>query len=140
MPDRRCLIVVSNRAPVTYRLDRDGNRVTRRGGGGLVTALRSLVSHHDVIWIASAMSDEDRRVASELNGAAADETADDGAPYRLRLVAHVDGCVGGHGPVLGMSAADYGSAAVRSILIFLGAREERTGEAQRDDHDGVHHD
>ena len=88
MSDRRSLIVVSNRAPVTYRLDRDGNRVTRRGGGGLVTALRSLVSHHDVIWIASAMSDEDRRVVSELNGGAVDETAEDGAPYRLRLVAH----------------------------------------------------
>ena len=59
---RRRLIVVSNRGPVTYSSD-NGERVARRGGGGLVTALRGLVAHHDVTWIASAMSDEDRSVA-----------------------------------------------------------------------------
>jgi trehalose 6-phosphate synthase len=85
---RRKLIVVSNRGPVSYARDADGNRVTRRGGGGLVTALRGLVAHHDVTWIASAMSDEDRSVADEAGGSAIDETARDGSPYRLRLVAH----------------------------------------------------
>ena len=60
----------------------------RRGGGGLVTALRSLVSHHDVTWIASAMTDEDRLVASEAGGEAISEIAQDGSPYRLRLVDH----------------------------------------------------
>ena len=88
MPGRRKLIVVSNRGPVTYGRDNDGERVARRGGGGLVTALRSLVSHHDVTWIASAMSDEDRAVAVESGGAAIDERARDGSPFRLRLVAH----------------------------------------------------
>jgi len=83
---RRKLIVASNRAPVSYRLDEDGNRVARRGGGGLVTALRSLVSHHDVTWIASAMTDEDRAVAAEAGGEAIDETARDGSAYRLRFV------------------------------------------------------
>ncbi len=83
---RRKLIVASNRAPVSYRLDEDGNRVARRGGGGLVTALRSLVSHHDVTWIASAMGDEDRAVAAEAGGHVIEETARDGSPYRLRLV------------------------------------------------------
>jgi trehalose 6-phosphate synthase len=85
---RRKLIVVSNRSPVTYGRDEDGNRVLRRGGGGLVTALRSLVALHDVTWVASAMSDEDRAVAEEAGGEAIDETAHDGSPYRLRLVAH----------------------------------------------------
>jgi trehalose 6-phosphate synthase len=85
---RRRLIVVSNRAPVSYGRDDDGNRVARRGGGGLVTALRSLVSHHDVTWVASAMGDEDRAVAAEADGAAIDERARDGSSYRLRLVAH----------------------------------------------------
>lgn len=84
----RKLIVVSNRGPVTYRRDAGGNRVARRGGGGLVTALRSLVSRHDVTWVASAITDEDRQVAAELGGRVADETAADGSPYRLRLVAH----------------------------------------------------
>src|SRR3954452_10872209 len=88
MSDRRKLVVVSNRGPVTYGRDSSGNRVTRRGGGGLVTALRSLVSHHEVTWIASAMSDEDRAVAAESAGEAWEEHARDGSPYRLRLVAH----------------------------------------------------
>ena len=43
----------------------DGERVVRRGGGGLVTALRGLVEHHDVTWIAAATTDEDRVVAAE---------------------------------------------------------------------------
>jgi len=61
---RRPLIVVSNRGPVTY--DRvDGRRVERRGGGGLVTALRGLLRRHDVTWIASATTEEDRAVAAE---------------------------------------------------------------------------
>jgi trehalose 6-phosphate synthase len=83
---RRKLIVVSNRGPVTYRREH-GERVARRGGGGLVTALRSLVSHHDVTWVASAMTAEDRAVAAEVGGTI-EETARDGSPYRLHFVAH----------------------------------------------------
>ena len=48
MAERRKLIVAANRAPVSYARDDEGNRVPRRGGGGLVTALRSVVSEHDV--------------------------------------------------------------------------------------------
>ena len=65
MATRRKLIVVANRGPVAYARSPDGERITRRGGGGLVTALRSLVVQHDVTWIASALSDEDRVVAAE---------------------------------------------------------------------------
>ena len=65
MTQRRSLIVVSNRGPVTYDRDAAGARVARRGAGGLVTALRGLVQHHDVTWIASATTDEDRVVAAE---------------------------------------------------------------------------
>jgi trehalose 6-phosphate synthase len=85
---RRKLIVVSNRGPVSYVRDGDGNRSARRGGGGLVTALRGLVAHHDVTWIASAMSDEDRAVAAEAGGESVEETSRDGSPYRMRLIAH----------------------------------------------------
>jgi len=83
MAERRKLIVVSNRGPVSYSREH-GERIARRGGGGLVTALRGLVSHHDVTWIASAISDEDRLAARET----IDETARDGSTFRLRLVAH----------------------------------------------------
>ncbi len=85
---RRKLIVVSNRGPVLYDRALNGERIARRGGGGLVTALRSLVTHHDVTWIASAISDEDRLVAAESGGEALEETARDGSPYRLHFVAH----------------------------------------------------
>ena len=85
---RRKLLVVANRGPVSYGRSPSGERVVLRGGGGLVTALRSLVAHHDVTWIASAMSDEDRAVAAEHDGDGFEETARDGSPYRLRLVAH----------------------------------------------------
>jgi trehalose 6-phosphate synthase len=87
MAARHNLIVVSNRGPVTYGRS-DGERTARRGGGGLVTALRSLVLHHDVTWIASAMSEEDRVVSNENDGEAFEETARDGTSFRLRLVAH----------------------------------------------------
>jgi trehalose 6-phosphate synthase len=81
---RRKLIVVSNRGPVSYGRAADGTRTARRGGGGLVTALRSLVQYHDVTWIASAITEEDRAAAGETFA----ETAADGSPYRLRLIAH----------------------------------------------------
>src|SRR5918992_1287865 len=85
---RRKLIVVSNRGPVSFSRDGEGNRIARRGGGGLVTALRSLVDLHNVTWIASAMTEEDESVAEEAGGEPIAETSRDGAPYRLRLVSH----------------------------------------------------
>ena len=83
-PVRSKLIVVSNRGPVSYLRAPDGARIAQRGGGGLVTALRGLLQHHDVTWIASAITPEDRKVA----GTTLDETARDGSQYRLHLVAH----------------------------------------------------
>jgi len=61
------VIVVSNRGPVTYERV-EGERVERRGSGGLVTALRGLRRRHRVIWIASATTEEDRAVAVEDSG------------------------------------------------------------------------
>ena len=83
---RRRLIVAANRAPVSYGRDAEGNRVASRGGGGLVTALRSLVSHHDVTVVAGAISDEDRAVAEESGGRPFEETTRDGSAFRLRFV------------------------------------------------------
>jgi trehalose 6-phosphate synthase len=88
VPGRRKLIVVANRGPVAYARSADGGRITKRGGGGLVTALRSLVTQHDVTWIGSAISAEDHAVAAEHGGEAFAETFHDGSPYRLRLVSH----------------------------------------------------
>jgi trehalose 6-phosphate synthase len=80
----RKLIVVSNRGPVSYSRDASGERIAKRGGGGLVTALASLVRYHDVTWIASAITDEDRACVGET----LEETSRDGSSYRLQLLAH----------------------------------------------------
>jgi trehalose 6-phosphate synthase len=81
-PGRR-LIVVSNRGPVAYSRDDGGERVARRGSGGLVTALRSLSSEHEVLWIASAIGDEDRAVAAEGVGEGVRLLAHDPEAYDL---------------------------------------------------------
>ena len=52
-----------------------------------MTALGGLLAHHDVTWVSSAMSEEDRAVAAERDGSFLEETAA-GATYRLRLVTH----------------------------------------------------
>ena len=80
MSDRATLIIVSNRGPVTYD-NVDGRRIERRGGGGLVTALRGVREQHHVIWIASAMTDEDRVVAREEGGGEVVLVAHDPAAY-----------------------------------------------------------
>jgi trehalose 6-phosphate synthase len=72
---RRKLIVVSNRGPVTVA--RDGT--VRRSSGGLATALRSLLQHHDVTWIASATTEGERALAGETR---------QHDTHRLHLVAH----------------------------------------------------
>ena len=60
MTVRRRLILVSNRGPVGFSRNEAGELVEKRGAGGLVTALRPIVAQHDVTWIASALSEEDR--------------------------------------------------------------------------------
>ena len=72
---RRKLIVVSNRGPV--RVDRDGSM--HRSSGGLATALRSLLQHQDVTWIASATTEGERALAGAT-------TLQENC--RLHLVAH----------------------------------------------------
>jgi trehalose 6-phosphate synthase len=79
------LVVVSNRGPVTLRRRPDGSLEGVRGAGGLVAALGPLAGRRDVTWVASAMSDADRKVA--LAGPR-EVQAVSGAPIRLRLVAH----------------------------------------------------
>ncbi|MGY0492645.1 alpha,alpha-trehalose-phosphate synthase (UDP-forming) [Streptomyces sp. WG-D5] len=51
------VLVASNRGPVSYVLDDAGGIETKRGGGGLVSAL-SVVE--DKLWVCSALSEGDR--------------------------------------------------------------------------------
>ena len=51
----------------------------------MVTALGGLLAHHDVTWVASAMSEEDRAVAAK-HGGSFDEETPDGAFNALKLL------------------------------------------------------
>src|SRR4051812_42482216 len=74
------LVLVSNRGPVTFE---EGE--PRRGGGGLVTALKGLVHHRDAVWVASAMSEGDIEMAERQEGRSFDVDGD-GDHYRVKLV------------------------------------------------------
>lgn len=63
------MIVVSHRGPVSFRREPDGSFATRRGSGGVVSALAPLIlGRDDVRWIAAAIGDDDR--AAVATGAA----------------------------------------------------------------------
>ena len=72
-------VIVSNRGPVTFSRsgpEGSGEREYSRGAGGLVTALNAVSRRRDdAVWIASATSEEDARVAKE--------SLDTGTPYEV---------------------------------------------------------
>ena len=84
MSDEQPLIIVSNRGPAQFSLGDDGQLEVRRGGGGLVTALSGLARHRKVLWVASAMSDEDAAVSEEAGGPVAVEL--EGIHYEVEMV------------------------------------------------------
>jgi trehalose 6-phosphate synthase len=58
------LLVVSNRGPIEFALDVDGNLTEHRGAGGLVSALAALTPHTDAAtWICAPQTDDDRGFA-----------------------------------------------------------------------------
>jgi trehalose 6-phosphate synthase len=59
----RRVLIASNRGPISFVKGDDGRIVPRRGQGGLVTALTGAVQGTGGLWIASAMSEEDRSKA-----------------------------------------------------------------------------
>jgi trehalose 6-phosphate synthase len=61
--DRPLLVIASNRGPFTFREKEGGAFEPVRGSGGLVTALGALAESHEVLWVASATGEGDRRWA-----------------------------------------------------------------------------
>jgi trehalose 6-phosphate synthase len=76
------LILVSNRGPISYTRDKNGELTTVRGGGGLVTALLGVAASCDVTWIASAMTPEDTEVSLRVGGGRVQVTNEE---HRLNL-------------------------------------------------------
>lgn len=59
------MVIVSNRGPVAFGRDEQGALVGRRGAGGLVSGLAPLVAGTDTVWVAAALSSDDRAAATE---------------------------------------------------------------------------
>lgn len=76
------VILVSNRGPVEYGRS-DGERTTKRGGGGLVTALSGLAGRlDDVVWVCGALTEEDAVVSAERGGKAFEPEAQEDGRHR----------------------------------------------------------
>ena len=91
------LLVASNRAPLAFEEDAGGRVVARRGAGGLVTALAGALQRSGGLWVASAMTEQDREqsargdlsVAGEeprFEAGEASEPAGARAAYRVRYL------------------------------------------------------
>lgn len=68
---QRPVVIVSNRGPVTYRIDTDDGEptlVATRGSGGLVSGLKPLLESGEALWVSAAMSDGDRLAAETDRG------------------------------------------------------------------------
>lgn len=63
--DNPLIVIASNRGPYSFNQLSNGTFEVQRGAGGLVTALGALVEQHDVLWVAAAMSKDDRRWVEE---------------------------------------------------------------------------
>lgn len=59
------LILVSNRGPVKFTLNSKGQTIAKRGSGGLITALNSVLKATGAIWVAVAMTETDRQIAKK---------------------------------------------------------------------------
>src|SRR5688500_8747274 len=77
----RDLIMASNRGPLEFKLEPGGELTSERGGGGVVTALSAISRFVPVTWIASAMSEGDRKAAEEKQGRI--ETSDENIYVRF---------------------------------------------------------
>jgi trehalose 6-phosphate synthase len=75
----RPVVIASNRGPVSFRRDDDGAVTAKRGAGGLVSGLGPLVAGTDALWVAAAMTDGDREVATR--------GVVDAEGFRVRLLA-----------------------------------------------------
>ena len=80
------VVLVSHRGPVQFAREGD-ERIVERGGGGLVTALSGLLPDLDrATWVCAALTDEDKAVVAEHDGAAFD-VGDHGSDHvRLHMV------------------------------------------------------
>ena len=86
MPHRARVVVASNRGPVSFRVADDGSLTTSRGGGGLVSALRTVLASGEAVWVCAALSDADRRAAAAAPSGLLAEAGYDTGGARVRML------------------------------------------------------
>ncbi|GER91058.1 trehalose-6-phosphate synthase [Dictyobacter vulcani] len=79
------LIIATNRGPVEYFKTKEGHLKSRRGSGGVVTALTSTVSKVNATWVALAMTEGDREALKDAEDGVMPSPIRD-IPMRLRYV------------------------------------------------------
>jgi len=84
--DRVALVIASNRGPVEFHVAPDGTLTTKRGSGGVVTAMSAASRYTDAIWVACAMTDGDRLRASLALEAGEPVITVPGGEFRIRFV------------------------------------------------------
>ncbi|MGD0377134.1 MAG: trehalose-6-phosphate synthase [Streptosporangiaceae bacterium] len=62
------VLIASNRGPVSFTFDDDGQLSIRRGGGGMVSGLASVANQADVLWVCAALGHADRAAARRAPG------------------------------------------------------------------------
>ncbi|MEA2647429.1 MAG: trehalose 6-phosphate synthase [Chloroflexota bacterium] len=78
-------VIAANRAPV--EVQKKGSRfIASRGAGGLVSALSTLASSTDAVWVGCARTDADREVAARHPRSSVRITGDDGRAYSIGFV------------------------------------------------------
>ncbi|HEY7357829.1 MAG TPA: trehalose-6-phosphate synthase [Ktedonobacterales bacterium] len=83
--NQRRLIIASNRGPVEYSFDKQGALKTKRGAGGMITALLPAARYappEGFTWVAVAMTDADRTIAARQETA---RTAENHAAHTTGL-------------------------------------------------------
>jgi trehalose 6-phosphate synthase len=85
---KRPLIVASNRGPVTFTKERDGSFSSRKGSGGVVTAVSAIARDRQPIWVACPMGEGDRQRAAlaEKEGEMLISPPGENPEFRLKFV------------------------------------------------------
>jgi trehalose 6-phosphate synthase len=86
--ETRPLIVASNRGPVTFTREPNGSFTSKKGSGGVVTAVTGIASGLEPIWVACPMTLGDRRRAEQANDRGEEFIVPEGLhpAFRLRFV------------------------------------------------------
>jgi trehalose 6-phosphate synthase len=64
-PQQPLIVIASNRGPFSFTQNENGTFSSKRGAGGLVTALSALAQRYDVLWVAAALGEGDRAWSAE---------------------------------------------------------------------------